>query len=269
MFSNPSQPAAATALPSRPLRVLRIGPSPIKALLAGIGFLAFALVAIWMAVQNLAPDYKIAAGPVPVNRGEVKGECTVRYIVFTGCTVNLHYTVDGRSYDMKRRFYWFDTSGGSYSASIVRSATQPELATIDIALERMWNRLAFALAFILFFGAVGVMGLLGWRKTGRLHRHYPSGKSQPLRLVRVAVRQQMAEKNRLYSYTLEADGKKYNFGTNFTKAEQGPLLTTQGEGVAVAALDAPLLPVLLDAQATRLDLTADERATLLRVMAGP
>lgn len=257
---------APLTLPARPLTVVPEALAPARGIvltlivllaLAG-GLTAWQGPALWR-------DIQISRNPVTLHDAQVlDGRCSTRRGI-TDCSARLVYTYQGRAYDTHSEMAFVDFSSSDYLVDVVISADRPELATMSIGLEKLWNRGIVFAVFILLFGggAVGVL-VQAWRN--RRHRRDWQGAAR-LDLVPVTITQvQNARGAQIVTYRPASGPAMVTRFTGFAGPLSMPDATGTMKGVAVRR-EGVASPVLLDEVLDRLDLTADERASALSQIA--
>lgn len=258
-------------LPERPLKLSRKArPGYVAAYLGGVLLLGIgAFLVVWQ-IGGLQRDWKISRNPVVVD-GEVRdGECTTRKGIFTDCEGHLSYAVDGTQYETDVALMFVDMHSGDYMVDIVRSGDEPQLATMSIGIDKLWNRLGL-FAFLTLCTVGGGLVLM-WQ--GARNMRAASILSSPARFSAIPVSVDSATKSgKRTNYTIrDPAGRrpKAKFIASF-RANEEPLLVQndKGElvGVAVRHPASPV-PVLLDSEMKRLDLTPDERAAAVASLRG-
>lgn len=168
---------------------------------------------------------------------------------------------------------FFDTSRSGYDVEIVRSGDDLSLVTLDLGVEKLWDRIFTLGVFtvLLIGGAIAV--IVAMIRTRGLNKKMR--KPLPLKPVAVTVtgiQKNYGIRNVFYSYTNEA-GKKKKRASRFSKKEE-PFYLSVAAGTK--ANDTPALavlpqgcdvPVLLDENLDRLDLTADEKQAIHNALA--
>ena len=105
---------------------------------------------IWQG-PGLWRDWQISQNPLTMPTGDLlDGECGTRRGL-TDCEARLVYDCGGRSYDTHVSLAVLDFSSGDYEVELVISRDRPELATVSLGLDMLWNRLAVFAVFMLFF----------------------------------------------------------------------------------------------------------------------
>lgn len=250
-------------LPERPLKLSRKArPGYVAAYLGGILLLVIGTVIMVWQADGLQRDWKISRNPVVVEDGDVRnGECTTRKGIFTDCEGHLSYVVDGKPYETDVALMFVDIHSGDYLVDIVRSGDAPQLATMSIGIDKLWNRLGLFAVLMLFTLGGGLV--LMWQ--GARNMRAASVLSRPTRLSAIPVSVESATKSgRRTNYTIrDPAGRrpKAKFIASFRSNEEPLMLQNdKGEvfGVAVKHPATPV-PVLLDSELKRLDLTPEER----------
>lgn len=132
----------------------------IKLALAVLMF-AGALVALAIyTAPNLLTDWQVRDAAQTVPNGEViKGSCSSN-LVFNICDATL--TVPTKSGPVSRNVNYVFTGVhvGDYSVEVMADPARPELATTDMALDKLWNRTLTLLAGAVILLALTVMPLI-------------------------------------------------------------------------------------------------------------
>ncbi|WP_092933669.1 hypothetical protein [Rhizobium sp. 9140] len=212
-------------------------------------------------------DFAISQNPVLIEDGDVQnGRCTTRKAIFTDCEARLVYSYGGKDYASDVEIMFVDFHVGDYETGLVISGDHPELATISLGLDRLWNRFITLTLFVLFLGGLGIgmifLSLRIWRVRGQL-RH-------PAMLVPVPVEIAAFDRKRsilsiTYNDTVADDKTKRSAYTRMRNGEEPLIVGTSGtKPVALAVRHGnTALPVLLDDRLMRIELTDAERAEAL------
>ncbi len=255
-------------LPDRPIQIDARAVSRPSGTLLGAGIIAalLAFMAIWQ-IPSLLRDAQIRNTPVIVTDGEVRdGECTTRKGFFVDCSAHLSYDVQGQHYESDVKLFFVDFHSGDYAVDLVISGDKPELATISIAIEKFWNRVILLAVFLLGFAALVLGAVITTARIRAVQRRL----AVPGRLTLLPV--EVEERGRVRGkaqYGYQAEGSKATGTTLFEKGAE-PLILWNADGVPqgfAVRHEAADLPVLLDKGLMRLDLSAEERARLLGVIA--
>jgi hypothetical protein len=250
-------------LPNRSIAVAeRPFAAPAGFLFAIVTMLAlFGFFAVWQG-PGLWRDIQINQNPLTLPQAEVlDGECSTRRGL-TDCDARLVYDYKGKSYDTQVSLAFIDFSGSDYLVDVVISADKPELATLSLGLEMLWNRLAvFAVLILIFAGGAIAMVLAGLRAWNSNRAAATPGRVQ---LVPVQITD---TRNGFVSYADYRNGKRSPrvTRTKFARGQE-PLMAVDASGnvVAVAVQAEHIkLPVLLDRGLERLALSDVERRNAL------
>lgn len=250
-------------LPSRSIAVAkRPFAMPAAFLFSVVILSAMAIgLAIWQA-PGLWRDWQISQSPLMIDTWEMlDGECSSRRGL-TDCEAQVTYTYEGQDYEKHISLAFLDFNTGDYLTDLVISKDDPELATLSLGLDMLWNRIAVFVVFMLIFagGSIGMI-ISSLRAVGANRAAETPGRPT---LVPVEVAE---AKNGYVSYidNLKGGRSKRTTRTKFDKG-QTPLIgfdeTGKPVGLAVK-LDNVALPILLDSNLERLDLTEQERRTAL------
>lgn len=254
-------------LPQRPLKLSRHArPAYFWALIGAVFLMVIGLFMMVWQLPGIQHDWTISRNPVLVQDGNIENaKCTTRKAIFTDCEAHLSYVVDGTPYETEVSLMFVDFNTDGYTVNIVRSGDDPSLATMDIGIDKLWNRVILLAVLLLFTIGGGfalfLQGARNMRASGLMAR---AGMYDPVGVTIAAVAK--TGKRQQVTMTNPAGAKpKAQFMSSFRKGEE-PLImqTSTGEvfGIAVKPAGTPV-PVLLDRGLMRLDLTADERAAAL------
>lgn len=256
------------SLPNRPLSVApNVIATPGAYIWATPVILALAVFMLVWQTPGVIRDYRISQNPLLLEEGDIQnGRCKTRNAIFTDCEARLVYDYDGQRYDSEVKVMFIDFHIGDYETVLVISADHPELATISLGLEKLWNRIITLAGFTLFFGflVVGMifLALRTWRVKRQL-RH-------PDILVPVPVEISAFDRKRgVLSITYNdkiADDKTGRSAYTRMRNGEEPLIAGEIEGkpVGVAVRHGrTALPILLDDRLQRISLTDAERKAAL------
>lgn len=260
---------ADTRFPTRPVTIRRDSVSRPH----GYVFLTFfmlamaAFIAYWQG-PDLLKDIEISKHPLVLDDGNIQnGKCTTRKGILTDCEARLVYSRDGRNYQKDVHLFFVDFHVGDYESDLVISAEHPELATLTIGLDKLWNRIiSFAVLFLLVAGAgVGLLWL-GLR-VGRVERQL----RHPAVLAPVPVEITAFNRNRrglfiTYADKLSSHKTNRSAYTHFPSGEEPLIVGTARDGKAVGLAvrhGRTALPILLDSRLARLDISDEERRAAL------
>lgn len=255
-------------LPSLPDRPLRLVPGAVSGprlfLFALTVFLLIGGAIAWWQTPGLIRDWQINQNPVVLYDGDIQnGKCTTRKGFFTDCEAHLAYDYNGRHYESDVTLMFVDLHSGDYEVDLVISGDKPELATMSLGLEKLWNRLTvFVLFTLLFFG---MAAMLVWQKLRAAQVSAALSRPGRLALVPVEITQVQDARGSSFVTYRPAEGTKTALLARFAKGEE-PLVvqdaTGQPFGLAARGEATPM-PALLDADLRRIDLTEAERSAVL------
>lgn len=225
---------------------------------------------VFMAVSetpDILRDWTINQNPVVLDSGDIRdGKCSTRKGFFTSCSAHLNYAYKGQNYDKDVEIMFVDMHAGDYETDLVISADHPELATLSLGLEKLWNRIITLAVFVALLGGACIAMIFQllriWRVRGQLRK--------PAQLVPVPVEITTFQRKgkRLTVTYADKVADRWTGRVAHTRFEPGeqPLLVGEKGSKAVGLAvwhGKAALPVLLDQRLERIDMTADERARTL------
>lgn len=250
------------AFPKRPLRVLKSPvASPWLNIVGVMVCLGFAVGFAWFSTTELMRDWKISAAPMAVRDADVtNGRCRTHYVV-VDCSATVSYRVAGVPYRSEPSFLF--VSLDSYDrASVVRSASNPELATLDIALDQLWNRIITLICFVALFAGVSIYIITLIPEARRATRL----KQQKVGVIPMVVeitagKSSYGQTTYYFSYD---DGGQKRKTQNLMRKDEPFIVARKGQqALALAVLAGHgVRPILLNERLTTIDLTDDERNAL-------
>jgi hypothetical protein len=250
-------------LPDRPLKLSR----KARPGYFGLFFMALFLIVLggflmfWQ-LPGLQHDWKISRNPVVVLDGDIQdARCRTRKAIFTDCEAHLSYAVAGQSYETDVELMFIDFHAGDYMVDLVRSGDDPALATMSIGIDKLWNRVGL-LAFLLLCTLGGGLLLL-WQGARNMRAAGQMAGRGRMTVVPVTIENVASTGSKTNITIRDPAGArpKTKYVSSFGKSE-APLILANGQGVAVR-LEGTRMPVLLDRDLQRLDLTDTERAAAL------
>ena len=211
-------------------------------------------------------DYQISRDPLEIESGDINGSCKTRKAIFTTCEADLSYDHAGVSYRKDVEVMFVDFHSGDYEAGLVISAKNPELATISLGLDMLWNRIITLGVFValLGFGSIAMLFTLIRSLRAGLRLRHPA----PLTVIPVALTAVAEKRSRLFVTYADTVREGKTKRQSFTHLERGRIPVVVGHtgkydvALAVWHGETPL-PVLLDDQLQRIELTEKERAEAL------
>lgn len=253
-------------LPNRSLAVAKRPFSlPAAFLFTLVVLTALCVGLAWWQGPGLWRDWQISQKPLTLQDWDMlDGECSSRRGL-TDCEVELAYRYKGQDYQKHVSLAFLDFSSDDYMVDVVIAEGNPELATISLGLDMLWNRLAVFAVFMLLFGGGLIAMVVNALQAGAANR----AAAVPGRLTLVPVdiaEMKKAAGGMVVSYVDHLKGRsKRTTRTHFAKGT-GPLigLDETGKQVGVAVkLDHVRLPILLDTNLERVELTDIERQAAL------
>ncbi|PCD68672.1 hypothetical protein [Rhizobium phaseoli] len=254
----------ALVLPSRPLSLAPDVISTPRAYFWAAPFMLAltVLMLIWEG-PGVIRDFQISQNPLALEDGDVQnGRCTTRKLFFADCSARLVYSYDGRNYDTEVAVMFVDFHTGDYETGVVISADNPELATISLGLDKLWNRIITLGTFVLLLGCMSLGPLFHAVRIWGVKRHL----RQPALLNAIPVEITAFDRKRnilsvTYNDKIANDRTGRSAYARMKKGEK-PLIVGDANGKAVALAvrhGKTALPVLLDDRLQRLALTEAER----------
>lgn len=255
--------AIIAQFPTRPLHISKamIVKNPTKSLIVGILICLSALLIPYLGFPGLLNDYEISKNPVEVDAG-IKGECRSKMFV-TNCDVTLTYQGE----KVERDFSFFDIKGGDYYVTAITSKDKPTLLSVDLAVDKIINRLIIQLIFFALIIAVGVVCLRGWVRGKKMNEVLAQINDKKLIPILVPVKIQSTQAVVAVTYQWPTpQGAQICYAAFHEKKEGGMLRIPTDDTTQVYALgvstDTQTTPILLDGHLSRIDLTTDERIQL-------
>ncbi|MBW6425348.1 hypothetical protein KX729_28355 [Rhizobium sp. XQZ8] len=223
-------------------------------------------VFIWEA-PGIYRDFQISQNPLALDSGDIQnGRCTTRRAIFTDCEARLVYSYNGHDYDTEVEVMFVDFHMGDYETGLVISADHPELATISLGLDKLWNRIITLTVLTVLLGGLCVgmifLTLRIWRVKSQL-RHPAVLKPVPVEIT--AFDRRRGTLSITYNDKIASDKTGRSSYTRMKDGEE-PLIigSANGKSVGLAVRHGKTaLPVLLDNRLQRVSLTDEERMAAL------
>ncbi len=263
--------ALEKAFPRRAIQIKNSGLSGgIVLSFAMVVCMALGIFLLWYQGPGILRDYQISQNPVVDDNADVlKGQCKTRQLIMTDCKADLVYKDNaGKKVQSSVSFMFFDLNRSGYDVEVVRSGDDPSLVTLDLGIEKLWDRIFTLAVFtvLLIGGAIAVV--FAMMRVRRLNRQM----KKPLVLKPVSVMVTNIQKNYgirnvFYRFTNRA-GKVKKQASRFKKNEEPFYLSVAAGGDADGApalavmYEGSDVPVLLDAELNRLDLTPAEKEAI-------
>lgn len=248
-----------------PNRSLAIGKRPFSMpaafLFTVVMLTGLAVGLVWWQGPGLWRDWQINQDPLTLEDWDLRdGDCNSRRGL-TDCEADITYNFEGQSFEKHISLAFLDFSSGDYMVDVVIARDDPELATLSLGIDMLWNRLAVFAVFMLLFGGGAIATIITALKAAGANR----AAATPGRLTVVPV-DVVEVKNGVVSYVDHLKGRsKRTTRTHFARGQE-PLigLDETGKPVGVAVkLDHVAIPVLLDRNLERVELTDIERQAAL------
>lgn len=262
----------ASAFPKRPLKLHKTGLLPgVFSYFFGLALLGLAGFMGYLQLPGILDDWKISQNPVVVADSLISGgKCETQTIMFVSCEAHVTYTVKSKTFERDVGFWFLDPRGDDYQVEVVRSGDRPQIATLSLGLEMLWNRIIFVAVLIALIAFSGLALFRAGRRADRVRAL--ARKELPVTPVPVTI---TANKKAIgantFGYTRPTEGKKRGevFSARLGR-KQEPFWLNSETGEALAVLqDGGTMPVLLDAELTILDLTPGERHQIMAARNAP
>lgn len=130
---------------------------------AVVGFLMFGAMLVAAAIHTapaLVSDWQVrdAARPIPDAR-VTEGRCSSK-IVFHICDATLNLRTPSGPVSRRINYVFTGVHVGDYSIRVMADPARPELATTDMALDRLWNRTITLVAVVAVLLALTTLPLV-------------------------------------------------------------------------------------------------------------
>lgn len=253
-------PSRAVAIAERPIAPPAGFLFTVVMLTALFGFFA------WWQGPGLWRDLQINQNPQHLPNGQVlDGECSKRRGL-TDCDAHLVYDYNGQTFETDVSLAFFDLSGGDYEVDVVISRDNPELATISLGLDMLWNRLAVFTVFMLLFGGGAIGMVLGGLRAWNANRAARTPRLLELVPVEITnISHKGGATFATYHDFLRGKRSRQMTLTRFARGQE-PLMAVDDQGKVMGVAVKPEhvgVPVLLDSGLERIELTAQEREEAL------
>jgi hypothetical protein len=257
-------PDPAGVLPDRPIAIKRHGfADRFRMLFFGVtlGLVSIGtMIVVW---PGLYADYRILRDPVEVPEASlVSSECKTKKMS-VNCEAGIAYPRDGQTQIRSVEFSFMSLTSGDYETTIVAEKGNPDNITLSLAIDEFWNR--FIGSAVIVFG-LGAVAILMVRRFLHLSATLKALK-EPARIqavwARITLKSTKWGKTRITYYPIFGLKKGMGIVSLFPK-DEAPWMhydPTQNETFALAVRHpGALLPVMLDEEFDRLDLSPQEVA---------
>ncbi len=259
-------------LPNRPVRLKKTGVWPgIFQYLGALMLVGLALFfAIWQG-PGVVADWIIAQDPVLIEDAIISdGECSTSRGFFVDCSAHVAYAVKGKQIERDIALMFVDFGSGDYTVDVVRSASQPTRVTLSLGLDMLWNRTITVAVITLLLALFGLALLRAGIRADRNRRLA----LRPTQLTAMAV--PVLQINKVlggnvvqYQYGINKRGNALLTTSRFRKSETPLWLEDEGTHALAVMPEKGQIPVLVDENLQRLDLSEDERASARLRLFGP
>ncbi len=212
--------------------------------------------------QLISQDYRVVTDDVWVD-----GRCMSKYRIVTACIGKVTtYRLNQTNIDRFAIFYIGEGQNSRYF-DVVRAADDFEAVTILPAIEAIESRRYTFWGIVFLLSVLCLREVINFRSSTRVER--ATRRPDPLQLVTVERTAQMKStfgKDVDYGYVDEV-GDYHSASSTFRSGET-PFELSNGEFLAVLPLGSDL-PIMLNRDLSRLDLTRAERRAVKAAFSGP
>lgn len=254
--------AVHAAFPRRPL-TLRSPHGVLGAIAWALGGALFGLAILgWLAasiVPQIQSDFAIRDSAVPLANARVlDGKCRSQLGLLHTCEATLVVPLKSGEVRRKVEATFAAPHLGDWSVRVMADPQRPELATTDIALDRLWNRVATAGGGVLFALAMALGGLVIARGRLRTRDQARALSGQALTPVPLAFH---GSQRGTWSLS-DQQGRQFQIEV---PAKARPFVLDPARGI-VLGVTAPgaAHPIPLDDRLRWIGLTDQERAALIQ-----
>nr|WP_314467024.1 hypothetical protein [uncultured Novosphingobium sp.] len=255
-------PDPSGLLPNRPIAIRRHGfADRFRMLFLGVvlGLVSIGtMVVVW---PGLYADHRIKSDPVAVPEASlVSSECKTKRMS-VNCEAGIAYPRDGQTQIRSVEFSFLSLTSGDYDTAIVAERNNPDNITLSLAIDEFWNR--FVGSALIVFG-LGTIAVLMVRRFIHLSATVKALKEPaPLKPVwaRITLKNKKWGRTRITYYPISGLRKGMGIVSLFAKNETPWMhfVPSQNETFVLAAQHpGAILPVMLDENFERLDLTQQE-----------
>lgn len=204
----------AIPFPNKPLKLTKIAQNfAMTAFLGLLMLLGGAGIGWWQygVAQDIYADHLISKNPQVLENADIDGECKTRKFAFTDCKATIRD--QGKTY--QKSFSFFDSSNDGYEVMAVADASNPNRVTLDLAIDKIGNRIGFlaffvAVALLMLWAGIYIL-FVGLPRQRRAIAAFNAPGAQPWQTVAVATNKQGNK------YAVELDGKTRNIVLQFGK----------------------------------------------------
>ncbi|KAA9370230.1 hypothetical protein H9643_00700 [Ochrobactrum sp. Sa2BUA5] len=265
MSDHYTLPDLSGVLPVRPIKVKKHGfADKWKLLFLAIIFALISVVVIVAWGPGLYADYLIKNDPLIIEDATIfDGNCRTKKMI-TECKATLSYRYEGENKLKSVDFSFLSLSSGDYETDVVVQKSDPNNATLTLALDEFWNRLSVGVVLVGIMIATCILFIKRFVLISSSISATKTASMLRLSWAKITSRKESMGRIKLGYSPLVTHSKKRTILSSFAKNEVPYLHYDEKSNetfglVAVRADDR--LPVLLDDRFERLDLTPSERAS--------
>jgi hypothetical protein len=264
MATTYSLPDLSGILPARKIKVGKAGfADRWRMLFLALIFPVISFVVVWAWGPGLYADYQIKQDPVVIEDATIfDGNCRTKKMI-TDCKANISYEYEGERLIKSVDFSFVSFSSGDYETDVVMQKSHPENVTLSLALDEFWNRLTVGVVLLGIMLGCSVLFIKRFLNISKTVGAAKSEAELKLYWAKILSRKDSMGKSRIGYSPLTGVKKPPHIVTVFGKKE-APFFhydekSDETFGVVAAHPDGTL-PILLDEQLARLELTPEERA---------
>jgi len=271
MRDNYPLPDLSGVLPVRPIKVKKHGfADKWKLLFLAIIFAVISVVVTVLWGPGLYSDYLIKNDPLIIEDATIlNGNCRTKKMI-TDCKATLSYRYEGENKLKSVDFSFLSLSSGDYETDVVMQKTNPNNATLTLALDEFWNRLSVGVALVGIMIGTSILSIKRFVLISRSISATKTNSMLQLCWAKITSRKKSMGRVKLGYTPLVTHPKKRTILSSFAKNEVPYLYYDEksDETFGLVAVRADnTLPVLLDDQFERLELTPAECASAGQVLA--
>jgi len=251
--------------PKRIMHIRKTGVTHPALSLVGVAFfLACAAALLAYMLPDVQAVWRIANEPVEAADAQIaSGRCKPHRTFFITCEAKVSYAVNGRSYTKEISFSYLDIDSAPRSASVVYAASDPALATLDVAVDKIWHSIGALAGFQALLVGLGVACFVQMVRNSRARRTILALNGKCLTPVGVTVTEVKENGAFMTQITYHAPGQSLATTSMGRKALPFYLDMSPDNTMAVALTDSRGQTVLLlDEKLERVDFTEAERKAL-------
>jgi hypothetical protein len=271
MRDNYPLPDLSGVLPVRPIKVKKHGfADKWKLLFLALIFAVISVVVTVLWGPGLYSDYLIKNDPLIIEDATIlDGNCRTKKMI-TDCKATLSYLYEGENKLKSVDFSFLSLSSGDYETDVVVQKSNPNNATLTLALDEFWNRLSVGVALVGIMIGTSILSIKRFVLISSSISATKTDSMLQLCWAKITSRKKSMGRVKLGYTPLVTHPKKRTILSSFATNEVPYLYYDEksDETFGLVAVRADnTLPVLLDDQFERLELTPAERASAGQVLA--